>query len=387
MQHPPLQDLPDLVQLRHTLHRHPELSGAETPTAERIVSFLEKYEPSSLLTQVGGTGVVAVFEGAEPTAGPTILFRCELDALPIREENPDLKYTSEVAGKAHLCGHDGHMAILTGLASLLHANKPAKGRVVLLYQPAEETGAGAREMLEDERLLQLQPDYVFALHNLPGYPLHQVVLRENAFAAASTGMVVELQGHPSHAAEPENGLNPGEAMAEIILAFHQIIRQKALFQDLTLLTIIHARLGEVAFGTNPGFGTIMATLRSFQTGDLQKLKQLTEQEVQKIAGKYGLKYKISFVEEFPATVNDTEAVQLVQQAAEKLQLEAQESVQPFRWSEDFGHFTAKYKGALFGLGAGAAQPQLHHANYDFPDALIPTGAALFYEIMQQILQP
>ncbi|OKL41423.1 amidohydrolase [Pontibacter flavimaris] len=387
MQHPQLQDLPDLIQLRQTLHRYPELSGAETATARRIVSFLEKYKPSSILTQVGGTGVVAVFEGADPTTGPTILFRSELDALPIPEENPDLKYTSEVAGKAHLCGHDGHMAILAGLASLLHANKPAKGRVVLLFQPAEETGAGAREMLQDERLQQLQPDYVFALHNLPGYPLHQVVVRENAFAAASTGMVVELQGHPSHAAEPENGLNPGEAMAEIILAFHQIIRQKTLFQDLTLLTVIHARLGEVAFGTNPSFGTVMSTLRAFQTRDLQKLKEMAAQQVQAAAEKYCLKYKINFVEEFAATVNDKDAVQLVRQAAEKLQLEMQESVQPFRWSEDFGHFTAKYKGAIFGLGAGTAHPQLHHANYDFPDALIPTGSALFYEIMQQILQP
>ncbi|WP_266205706.1 amidohydrolase [Pontibacter kalidii] len=387
MQHPPLQDLSELIQLRHALHRHPELSGAEAATAERIVSSLEKYKPSSILTQVGGTGVVAVFEGTEPTAGPTILFRCELDALPILEDNPDLKYTSEVAGTAHLCGHDGHMAILTGLASLLHANKPATGRVVLLYQPAEETGMGAREMLQDERLLPLQPDYVFALHNLPGYPLHQVIVRENAFAAASTGMVVELQGHPSHAAEPENGLNPGEAMAEIILAFNQVVRQKELFRDLTLLTVIHARLGEVAFGTNPGFGTVMATLRSFQAEDLQKLKQLTAQQVQQVAEKYGLKYKIRFVEEFPATINDPEAVQLVRQAAESLQLEAQESVQPFRWSEDFGHFTAKYKGALFGLGAGTSQPQLHHANYNFPDELIPTGATFFYEIARQILQP
>ncbi|MCX2739220.1 amidohydrolase [Pontibacter anaerobius] len=387
MQHPHLTDLPDLVQLRRTLHRHPELSGAETATAERIAMQLQKYNPTAILTQVGGTGVVAVFEGENVAAGPTILFRSELDALPIQEENPNLPHLSAAPGVAHLCGHDGHMTILTGLASLLQKYELSKGRVVLLFQPAEETGAGAWDMLQEERLLDLQPDYVFALHNLPGKPLHQVVVRENVFAAASTGMIVELQGYPSHAAEPENGLNPGEAMAEIILAFNQVIRQKEQFEDLSLLTVIHARLGDVAFGTNPGYGTVMATLRSYQTADLQKLKNLAEQQVQQIAKKYGQKYKIRFVEEFPATVNHKMAVDLVRKASENLHLKVKEAEQPFRWSEDFGHFTAKYTGAFFGLGAGVSQPQLHHANYDFPDEIISTGATLFYEIVQQILHP
>lgn len=387
MQHPLPPDLTGLIKLRQTLHQYPELSGSETETAASIVTHIGKYNPSFILTDVGGAGVIAVFEGDAPSEGPTILFRSELDALPIKEMNPALAYASAKEGVAHLCGHDGHMAILMGLASLLHANRPTKGRVILLFQPAEETGAGASDMLQDERLLKLQPDFVFALHNLPGRPLHQVVVREHVFSAASTGMIVELQGHPSHAAEPENGLNPGEAIAEIILGLNQIVRQKEQFEDLTLLTVIHARLGDIAFGTNPGFGTVMATLRSYQTSDLQKLKELASRQVREMAAKYGLKYKIAFVEEFPATVNNSEAVHVVRQAANKLELELQEAVQPFRWSEDFGHFTARYKGALFGLGSGTTQPQLHHANYDFPDELIQTGAAMFYQIVQQLLHP
>ncbi|SFF83134.1 amidohydrolase [Pontibacter chinhatensis] len=382
-----LPDLSSLTAFRQTLHRYPELSGAEEATAARILEQLQQYKPTNILTQLGGTGLVAVFEGDAPENGPTILFRSELDALPISEDNPDLAYTSAVKDVAHLCGHDGHMAILLGLASLLHKYKPARGRVLLLFQPAEETGAGARDVLQDERLLALQPDFVFALHNLPGWPLHQVVVREQVFASASTGMIVELQGYPSHAAEPENGLNPGEAMAEIILSFNDLIRQKTHFEDLTLLTVVHARLGEVAFGTNPGYGTVMATLRSYLSADLQKLKTLTEEQVQRISQKYNLKYKINFVEEFPATVNDGSALELVRQAAEELGLDVQETAQPFRWSEDFGHFTGKYKGALFGLGAGTTQPQLHHANYNFPDELIPTGATMFYQIVRQIIQP
>ncbi|GAB3813889.1 hypothetical protein GCM10028895_06420 [Pontibacter rugosus] len=198
-------------------------------------------------------------------------------------------------------------------------------------------------------------------------------------------MIIELQGKPSHAAEPENGLNPGQAMAEVMLAFEQITRQKEQFQDLTLLTIIHARLGEVAFGTNPGFATLMATLRSYQNSDLEKLRQLATRFAKEKAEKFGLQCTIKFVEEFPATVNHAEAVQVVTQAADKLSLEWQEALKPFRWSEDFGHFTATYKGALFGIGSGLEQPQLHHSDYDFPDDIIPTGASLFHEIIHIIL--
>lgn len=379
-----LPDFPALTRLRHDLHQHPELSGQEHETAARIVAFLQPYKPDQIFTGLGGTGVAAVFNGDNPE-GPVVLFRAELDALPI-VENSNRPYKSKYAGLGHMCGHDGHMATLTALGSLLHQQKLRKGKVVLLYQPAEETGAGAWDVLQDERFgKQLKPDYVFALHNLPGRPMHEVVVRQEVFASASTGMIVELTGRSSHAAEPENGLNPGEAMAEIILAFNRIIKQKEQFEDLALLTVIHAQLGEVAFGTNPGFATVMATLRSYQPADLQRLKQHAQQAVAEVAAKHQLQQEVRFVEEFPATVNNSEAVATVRSAAARLKLQVQEAAQPFRWSEDFGHFTHRYQGALFGLGSGPAQPQLHHANYDYPDEIVPTGAALFYSIAAEIL--
>lgn len=374
-----------LIDFRRELHRHPELSGQEQETAVSVAAFLKQYHPNQLLTGLGGTGVAAVFDGAAPDKGPTVLFRAELDALPIAETNPDLPYKSIRAEVGHKCGHDGHMATLAGLASLLHRQKPATGKVILLYQPAEETGAGAWAVLQDKNFTDLQPDYVFALHNLPGVPLHQVVVRHEVFAAASTGMVIELHGRPSHAAEPENGLNPGEAMAEMILAFNQVTARKEQFEDLALLTVIHARLGEVAFGTNPGFATVMATLRAYKPQDLQLLKQQAQAAAAHLADKYKLAHTIRFEEEFPATINNADAVGVIQRAAHKLGLQVQQAEQPFRWSEDFGHFTDRYKGAFFGLGAGLSQPQLHHADYDFPDELLATGAHLFYAIAQEIL--
>ncbi|GAA4445174.1 amidohydrolase [Pontibacter saemangeumensis] len=379
-----LTDLQPFTQLRHDLHRQPELSGKESETAERIAAFLQPYRPDQLIQGLGGTGVAAIFQGVVPE-GPVVLFRAELDALPIAESSGAL-YKSERNGIGHLCGHDGHMAILAALGSMLHQQKMKRGKVVLLFQPAEETGAGAWDVLQDERFgRHIKPDYVFALHNLPGMPLHQVVMRQEVFAAASTGMVIELFGKSSHAAEPEKGLNPGQAMAELILSFNRIISKKEQFEDLTLLTVIHARLGEVAFGTNPGYATVMATLRSYSPEDLQKLKHLAQQAAAEVAAKHQVRHELRFVEEFPATVNLAEAVELVRRAAGKLSLEVQEAEQPFRWSEDFGHFTHLYKGALFGLGSGESQPQLHHADFDFPDELIPTGAALFYQIASDIL--
>ncbi|NEM98736.1 amidohydrolase [Pontibacter burrus] len=382
---PALTDLTDLVTLRHTLHQHPELSGSENETAERVVSFLQRYNPDKIYTNLGETGVAAVFNGISPD-GPTIVFRAELDALPIAEANQDLPYRSVYEGKGHKCGHDGHMAILTALGSIVHQQKPVRGKIVLLYQPAEETGAGAMAVLNDKRFTEeIKPDYVFGLHNLPGYTLHQVVVREEVFAAASTGMIIELQGKSSHAAEPENGLNPGQAMAEILLGFNRIAEEKEQFSSFALITVIHARLGEVAFGTNPGFATIMATLRAYMPEDMQKLKALTQQCVEQVSANYSLAFTIRFTEEFTATINSKAEVETIRKVASRLDLEQQEALQPFRWSEDFGHFTARYKGAFFGLGAGSGHAQLHHTDYDFPDDLIPTGAALFYGIIQEIL--
>ncbi|PVY38727.1 amidohydrolase [Pontibacter virosus] len=385
----PLVSIPDLHEitaLRHHLHRHPELSGLEYETSLTLKSFLQRYQPAEIIKDLGGTGFAAIFHGSETNEGPTVLFRAELDALPIIEQN-ELPYTSIHISVSHKCGHDGHMSILAGLASMLHHNPLPRGRVVLLFQTAEENGAGALAVLRTAAFQQLAPDYVFALHNIPGLPMGQVLYRPDIFAAASVGLQVKLHGKESHAAEPENGLNPGEGMSELIQAFNALIRDPQNFRDLTLLTIVHARLGEVSFGINPGFAVVLATLRAFEQEDLNKLKSLAVESVRLVTLKYGLRYELEWFEEFPATRCSEEAVKLVAEAARQLDMDVKQAAQPVRWSEDFGHFTNRYSGALFGLGSGPDQPQLHHADYDFPDELIPTGAALFYRIAASVINP
>ncbi|WP_238531618.1 M20/M25/M40 family metallo-hydrolase [Nitritalea halalkaliphila] len=179
-----------------------------------------------------------MFKGDAP--GPRSLFRAELDGLPIQETN-SFAHASKDPKKGHLCGHDGHMAILCGLGEALAARRPDKGEVVLLFQPAEETGEGAQAILADKKFEALGAiDAAFALHNLPGYPLHEVVLKKNSFAAVSVGMIIELSGKTAHAAHPEDGLSPAEAMSKTIVALQYL---PDAMKKFSLVTVVHAQLG------------------------------------------------------------------------------------------------------------------------------------------------
>lgn len=371
-----------LTELRKSIHRNPETAGEEKETAKTIKDFLSQYTPDRIKTGIGGNGLIAEFGSGKE--GPTVLFRCELDGLPIKEIN-DVPYHSENEGKGHLCGHDGHMTMVTGLAYHLQNKRPDTGRVLLLYQPSEETGQGANRMIKDDKFKEFEPDYAFALHNLPGYPMHKIVLSDKLFASASRGMKIELTGKSSHAAEPENGINPGYGMAKMLTEYHEVLNNKKLFSAFILLTPIHMRLGNLAYGTSPGDGEINLTLRSYHDSDMKKLTRELEKITHKIADNEKLGVDISYEEVFPATVNDPGCTDTVQKACKDLELEYENLKEPFRWSEDFGYFTSKYKGALFGLGSGVDQPALHNPDFDFPDELIPTGTNLFKRIYQKIL--
>lgn len=375
--------LEQLTSLRRTLHQHPELSGNEIKTAERIAVFLQKTRPDNIVSNIGGNGLIAEFSGKKD--GPTIMFRCELDALPIEEKNT-ISYKSVVVNAAHLCGHDGHMAILAGLASYLKENRPENGRILLLFQPSEEVGKGASQVIEDLKFRQFEPDYIFALHNLPGYPLHEIVLSKQHFASASSGMFIQLKGKSSHAAEPEKGINPGMGMAQMIIAFHDMLKIQNFFQKFTLITPIHMRLGNIAYGTSPGEGVIHLTLRSYLDSDMQLLKKELQNLVKSISKRENLSFNFTYEEVFPATVNDPSCVSIAEEAVQDLKLKSSHIHEPFKWSEDFGHFSSKYPGALLGLGSGTDQPALHNPDFDFPDELISTGSALFINICRQILK-
>jgi amidohydrolase len=378
-----LFDVEKIIALRHEIHQHPELSDFEAQTALRIIKFMEPYHPDKMITEIGGHGVAVVFKGEKK--GPSVLFRCELDGLPI-DDLIDKSYRSQTPGVGHKCGHDGHMAILAGLADIFSGNRPEAGEVILMFQPAEENGQGAYRVVNDKRFKQLNVDYAFALHNLPGYEKGTIVLGEKNFASASKGVIIKLTGKTSHAGEPENGNSPAIAMADIVKELTFLPQKENVFNDFTLVTVIHARLGEVAFGTTPGYAEIMATLRSYTNSDMEILTQYAEKIAEKHAQNSHLKYEISYVEEFPATANNTNLVKQLYQVAKANQIPVELLEKPFRWSEDFAHFTLQFPGVLFGLGSGVTQPQLHNPDYDFPDDIIETGVKMFYGIYQQIIK-
>ncbi|MBW3099165.1 amidohydrolase [Pseudohoeflea coraliihabitans] len=374
-----------LVSLRRALHRRPELSGAEAETAAHIAAHLAGLDPDRLLTGLGGHGVAAIFaaSGAAAREGPTLLFRCELDGLPITEIS-DFDWRSERIGKGHLCGHDGHMAILCGLAAHFAAQRPARGRVILLFQPAEETGAGAADVLADPRFSEIKPDFAFALHNLPGLPLHAVGIRPGPFTFASEGLAIRLTGRTAHAAQPEQGCSPGQTLATLMQVLPELPRTLGHPEGQSLITLSHARLGEAAFGIAPGDAEIWLTIRAINDALQSQLLTAAEARARQAASAAGLGLHITRHENFAAGHNDPAASAIIEAAVDNLALQRATIDAPFRWSEDFGRFGAAAPSALFVLGAGEDHPGLHNPDYDFPDALLVSGVAMFSDIARQL---
>ncbi|HPF89758.1 MAG TPA: amidohydrolase [Flavobacteriales bacterium] len=368
-----------LMYLRRELHAHPETAMEEEWTAQRITRYLEVLEPDALLTKVGGTGILARFDGRAD--GPDLLFRCELDALPIAEENT-FHHRSTIDGRSHKCGHDGHMAIICGLAERLAADRPKQGRVWLLFQPAEENGMGAKAVLADPRVADLHFDRVFALHNLPGVAQGTIRVRNDTFTAAVNSIVMQLKGRTSHAAEPEHGINPAAAMSTIITRTLALAHNVPSDAHMRVITPVYAQLGSKDYGISAGHAEVHLTLRCWTDVELEKLQRTVEELALKVARDEQLELSIHYTQHFHANQNDPDTVDLVRAAVQAAGLHLSEADHPFKWGEDFGLFTQRFPGCMFGIGAGEDTPALHNPDYDFPDAIIPQGIAVFERIIR-----
>ncbi|WP_363322259.1 amidohydrolase [uncultured Aliiroseovarius sp.] len=368
--------LSQLTALRHALHRRPEISGEEAETAEVIADELTNLGADRIWRGLGGHGVAAEFTGA--SNGPTVLLRCELDGLPIREIS-DLPYRSEVEGKGHLCGHDGHMVSMLGVAMYL-ARRPACGRVILLFQPAEETGAGAQAVIDDPRWAEIKPDFAFAYHNLPGRPLGEIGLRSGPGNCASRGMQILFEGKSSHAAAPQDGLSPAAAMATLMEALPALGSGQIGDEGFALSTLTHAKLGEPTFGIAPADGELRVTLRAVTNDRMERLMAKAQALVSEARG--DLKVQLHWHDVFRAVINNADAVQIARDVAQALGHETHEMTAPMPWSEDFGRFADDgASAALLYVGSGVNQPQLHNPDYDFPDALLPVVIDQFCAIV------
>ncbi|MEP3296810.1 MAG: amidohydrolase [Pseudoruegeria sp.] len=362
---------------RQDLHRYPEISGEEEQTALRISEKLKTLGPSQILTGLGGHGVAAVFESG--CAGPTVLFRAELDALPINELN-DLPYASRIVGKGHLCGHDGHMTMLLAFGQMLAKKPVARGRVVLMFQPAEEDGSGARSVVADPAFAAIHPDWAFAIHNLPGRPIGTVGIRSGLINCASRGLSIKLTGITAHAADPETGISPVATVSELLSSLTMLGQGGAMVHGFRMVTITHVGIGEPTFGIAPADARMCVTLRTTSDDSLDRLTSEACALVSRVADGAGLTSQVEICDDFAASVNDPVAVDVAMRAMDRLGISHDKNGLPMRASEDFGVFGQKAKAAMLCLGSGVDGPALHNPDYDFKDELIPVGAALFDQI-------
>lgn len=372
----------DLISIRKHLHQYPELSGLEYETQRFLKRQLQELELTELC-EVGNTGLLAVF--SSDIEGPSILLRADIDALPIQEVNT-FSHQSKKGRESHKCGHDGHATVMLGVARYFSKNPPQAGTISILFQPAEETGEGARAVLNDAQMQNRQFDQAYAFHNLPGYELGQIICKPGLFAAGAVSVSFRLYGETSHAAEPEKGKNPALAIAEILKLSESLAHPDKNDDAFRLITPVYANMGEQAYGTSAGYGEVHFTLRAWQMDKLEALKNQLREKAREIVAKYQLIKETDWFEEFHPNVNSEKAFQNVRHSAGQLNYSFNEIDKPFKWTEDFGLISEKYSGAIFGVGAGVDHPPLHSAHYDFPDEIIEPSVNLFVQITKNALR-
>lgn len=351
-------DFADIQALRQALYNCPERSGEEIQTKTMLMDFLAAH--TTLEQNPCGTGFYVAHR--EPGATkPSIALRADYDALALPGGNA-----------AHLCGHDGHAAALCGAALSIQGERLERD-VFFLFQPAEETGAGALECLE---LFQReQVDQIYGAHNLPGFPLGKAVTRPGTFACASQGVTLFFQGHPSHAAYPENGISPAQGVGRLLCSLPELA-EPTRYSGMTLCTVVGVEMGSRSFGTAAAQAEVRLTLRAEQDRDLERLFAEILRFAESLAKEYHLSFDHQVQDVFPATVNCPDCAQRVLELCGGIALE-----DPMRWSEDFGHYLRCCPGAYFGIGAGEECPPLHTQDYQYPDALLAPTIAAFRTIL------
>lgn len=368
--------------LRKDFHKnYAERSGREFKTAEGIRAYLKAHSSAEIVA-LAETGTMAVYKGKHP--GKTVLLRADIDALPIKESN-DFDHKSVDPEVSHKCGHDGHTTILLGLMHLLENQPIDKGTILLLWQPAEENGMGAKAVTEDAFFQSLSIDAAYALHNLPGYPLQQLLYKEGAFTANVKSLIIELEGKTAHAAEPEHGQNPAYTIAQILNFIPTLVHNKPEADDFYLVTPVFMDAGTKDYGIAAGSGSLHLTIRSWSPGVFETQTKQLQEYINAVCEQAKIKVSYSWTQEFWSNQNDKSCVATIKQAGSDLGLNRQELKAPFKWGEDFGLFTQSVPGAMFGIGAGEDCPALHNPDYDYPDAITMTAAQLFYKILENEL--
>ncbi|SDE16693.1 M20 aminoacylase family protein [Ruegeria marina] len=377
-----LADLhPEITGWRRHLHAHPELMYDVQETAAYVVERLKEFGVDDITTGIGRTGVVATIKGKSDSKGRVIGLRADMDALPITEIT-GLDYASTVPGKMHACGHDGHTAMLLGAAKYLAETRNFDGTVVLIFQPAEEGGAGGKAMCEDGLMDRWGIQEVYGMHNAPGVPVGQFAIRPGALMASSDEFEIVVTGKGGHAASPHDAIDTTLVAAQIVVSLHSIVSRNVDPLKSVVLTVGTFETDSDASNIIPHTARMTGTVRTLD----KEYRAIAEDRVRRvatdIASAYGATATVNWTPGYPVTVNSEAETRHAVDAARAVSGNVDDDAPPIMPSEDFSYMLEQRPGAYIFLGNGDTA-QCHHPAYVFDDEAIPLGCSWFAEIVER----
>jgi hippurate hydrolase len=372
----------EIIAWRRDLHAHPELRYDVHRTAAAVAAKLKSFGCDEVVPGVGQTGVVGVIHGRKP--GKVIGLRADMDALPIEEET-GLPYKSTAPGKMHACGHDGHTAMLLGAAKYLAETRNFAGTTVVIFQPAEEGGAGALAMVRDGLITRFGIEEVYGMHNFPGLPLGQFAIRAGAIMASAEHITIEIEGKGGHAARPHLSVDTVLVGAQIVNQLQSIVARNVDPLEAAVVSVCMFEAGHTD-NVIPQRAILRGTARALNDTVRDLLRQRVADIVEGTARLYGATAKISCTNGYPVLINDgreTEfAAGVAREIAGKDKVDA--DVPPVMGAEDFAFMLAERPGAFIFVGNGDSAG-LHHPAYDFNDEAIPFGTSYWVRLAEKAL--
>jgi amidohydrolase len=368
---------------RRDFHAHPELQYDVHRTAATVAEKLKSFGCDEVVTGIGRTGVVGVIRGRAP-GGKVVGLRADMDALPI-EEATALPYKSTVPGKMHACGHDGHTAMLLGAAKYLADTRNFAGTAVMIFQPAEEGGAGARAMLRDGLFERFGIQEVFGMHNYPGIPLGEFAIRSGPMMASTDSIVIRIEGKGSHAAWPHRGVDTVLVGAQIVTALQSIVSRNVDPLEAAVISISVFQAGQ-ADNVLPQTATLRGTVRALSPAVRELVRTRVREVVEGTAKLYGARADLTYTTGYPVLVNDESRTAFAAEVADEIagKDKVARDTPPLMGAEDFAYMLEERPGAFIYVGNGDSA-MLHHPAYDFNDEAIPLGTSYWVRLAERAL--
>jgi len=372
---------PEIAGWRRHLHQHPELMYEVHETAAFVVDRLKEMGVTDITPGIGKTGVVAVIKGKTDTKGRVIGLRADMDALPIHEAS-GVDYASTVPGKMHACGHDGHTSILLGTAKYLQETRNFDGTVVLIFQPAEEGGAGGKAMCEDGLMDRWGIQEVYGLHNMPGLPTGEFAIRPGALLASSDEFEIVVTGKGGHAAAPHMAVDTTLVASQIVVTLHSIVSRNVDPIKRVVLTVGTFETDSTASNVIAHTARLNGTVRTLDPEYRAMAEERVRQVAQSTADAFGATAEVIWTPGYPATINHEEETRHAAEAAAAVAGRVIDDVDPIMPSEDFAYMLEERPGAYIFLGNGDTA-MCHHPAYVFDDDAIPAGCSFFAELVER----